>query len=242
MKIFRLSHQHKWHIVDPLDNNHSICKENFNANPRVVETEPYVNQKLCNICVNRAYKRGYLGVYPKFVQTGFNKISPINSEANIKRLYNPENNWRETLISDRTNVFTEQKDHLANQFFGFLVEELKGKDTGTWTREELLHDLLSKEKHTHKQKLYWQRYFLGDIDLFRFKLLEQVFPDSTYFKDKREQGYGVRVNYQYAKYKHTKLVDKILSYSIVKEPGFRSEFVKETDLRQERHKLLNEYK
>ena len=65
MKIFRLEHQSKWHIVDPKDHNHSICRENYNANPKVAEAKEYADEKLCHICQSRGYKRGYLGVYPK---------------------------------------------------------------------------------------------------------------------------------------------------------------------------------
>ena len=50
MKIFRLEHQHKWHIVDPRDHNYSLCRENYNANPKVADTKEYADEKLCNIC------------------------------------------------------------------------------------------------------------------------------------------------------------------------------------------------
>lgn len=192
MKIFRLNYQHKWHIVDPLDNNHSLCRENFNANPRVVEAKEYKSEKLCNICVNRAYKRGFLGVYPRFRQIGVNKIQPISASTNIKRLFYPEKNWKESLRPDRNNVITEQVGALTNQFFGFLVEELKGHKAGQWTMQELRHDLNSQTKHTYKQKDFWNEHFLNlDPDKNRYDLLEKIYPVSTYFKAKREDNYIV---------------------------------------------------
>lgn len=192
MKIFRMDYQKKWHIVDPLDNNHSLCRENYNANPRVVDVVEYHGEKLCNICMSRAYKRGYVGVYPKFKQIGVNKIQPLNSKFELKRLYTPEKNYKETLEPDRNNVITDQVGALTNQFFGFLVEELKGHKAGKWDMETLRHDLNSKEKHTYKQKDFWNANFLSDNpDDNRYDLLEKIYPVSTYFKQKREDDYVV---------------------------------------------------
>lgn len=192
MKIFRLNYQHKWHIVDPLDNNHSLCRENYNANSRVVQDKEYKSEKLCNICVLRAYKRGYIGLYPKFKQIGVNRIQPLNSTFELKRLYTPEKNYKETLHPDRNNVITDQVGALTNQFFGFLVEELKGHKAGKWTMQQLRDDLNSKDKHTKKQKKFWNENFLSDNpDQNRYDLLKKIYPVSTYFKQKRADDYVV---------------------------------------------------
>lgn len=164
MLIFRLQHQHKWHFVDPADHNHSLCRENYNANPKVVEqTEFDGSQKMCNICVSRGYKRGYLGLKPlvKFDRKTVHRFESINDEP-IKRLYKPEKNWHETLDPSRTNEITDQPGSLTNRFIGFLMECLKGKQTGFWMLDELNQELMSKTKHTKKEKRYWQTNFLSN--------------------------------------------------------------------------------
>lgn len=230
MKVFRLEHQHKWHIVDPRDHNHSLCRENYNANPQVADVEEYNDQKLCNICQSRGYKRGYLGVYPKvsiegvknpkrYVVIDNSDIKDFMDRAvythlnKVETRYKPEKNWKETLEPDRTNVITDQPGHLADQFFGFLVENLKGKDTGKWTIQQLYQELMSKTKHTFKQKDYWNDYFLGDITDFKLNLLQAIYPVSTYLKKLRWSGYDVMVT---VKTNGAGKLEKLVGYAIVK--------------------------
>lgn len=230
MKVFRLEHQHKWHIVDPRDHNHSLCRENYNANPQVADVEEYTDQKLCNICQSRGYKRGYLGVYPKvsiegvknpkrYVVIDNSDIKDFMNKAvythlnKVETRYKPEKNWKETLEPDRTNVITDQPGHLADQFFGFLVENLKGKDTGKWTIQQLYQELMSKTKHTFKQKDYWNAYFLGDITDFKLNLLQAIYPVSTYLKKLRWSGYDVMVT---VKTNGAGQPEKLIGYAIVK--------------------------
>lgn len=65
MKVFQIVNQHKWHIIDPKDHNRSLCNINHNANPKVVATKEFTDERLCNICMSRGYKRGYLTVRSK---------------------------------------------------------------------------------------------------------------------------------------------------------------------------------
>lgn len=178
MLIFRIQHQHKWHFVDPADHNHSLCRENYNANPKVVEaTEFDGSQKMCNICVSRGYKRGYLGLRPlvKFDRKTVHRFESIDDKP-IKRLYTPEKNWHEVLDPNRTNEITDQPGSLTNRFIGFLMECLKGKHTGQWTLQELDQELMSKTKHTKKEKRYWNDNFLKPNSvLTTFYLFERYY-------------------------------------------------------------------
>ena len=121
--------------------------------------------------------------------------------------------WKETLEPDRTNVITDQPGHLADQFFGFLVENLKGKDTGKWTIQQLYQELMSKTKHTFKQKDYWNAYFLGDITDFKLNLLQAIYPVSTYLKKLRWSGYDVMVT---IRANGAGQPEKLVGYAIVK--------------------------
>lgn len=200
MKIFRLEHQHKWHIVDPRDHNHSLCRENYNANPQVAETKEYADEKLCNICQSRGYKRGYLGVYPKvsiegvhnpkrYVELDNYNIRDFMEETvyshpnKVETRYKPEKNWKETLSPNRTNEITNQEGSLTNRFIGFLMENLKGKEYGKWTRDELKRELLDKTKHTYKEKDFWLEKFLNHTDIDDFtqvpKLLAKYYAKSV---------------------------------------------------------------
>ena len=182
MKIFRLGIQKKWHIVDPEDHNHSLCRENYNANPEVEDVREYKDEKLCNICMSRAYKRGFIGVYPKVYldRVNVHKYHTYDSET-VTRLYNPEKNYKETLYPDRNSKIADPEGYLTDQFFGFLIEELKGRDTGLWTFRELQEDLLSKDKHTKKQKKFWVDNFLTQNKV-RTDLLYRIYPISNYVK------------------------------------------------------------
>lgn len=247
MKIFRMNYQKKWHIVDPVDNNHSLCRENYNANPRVVEDKEFRDEKLCNICMSRAYKRGYIGVYPKFKQIGINKLQPLNSHFELKRLYHPEKNYHETLTADRNNVITDQIGALTNQFFGFLIEELKGHKAGKWTMAELRNDLNSKYKdngrfnkvanhYTKKQKAFWNEHFLSDDpDKNRYDLLEKIYPVSTYFKQKREDDYVVEYLAITKNKRKGKVLTGELGYAIHKRYKSHKEHLKDMDKNDRRN-------
>ncbi len=114
----------------------------------------------------------------------------------VKTRYKPEKNWKETLRPNRNNEITDPDGHLADEFYGFIVENLKGKKIGKFTIPQLHVELMSKTKHTFKQKDYWNKYFLGSIKDLRINLLKTVYPIATYLKKLKRAGYGVQLNYR----------------------------------------------
>ena len=118
------------------------------------------DQKLCNMCQSRGYKRGYLGVYPKvsiegvhnpkrYVELDNHEIRDFMEETvyshpnKVETRYKPEKNWKETLSPNRTNEITNQEGSLTNRFIGFLMENLNFLNTKNGLVSPLAHSGLN---------------------------------------------------------------------------------------------------